>query len=447
MSHPAKSNRQPPTSEAVIVIAACITIGLLIAIEIIGRSFAVTSAEAVAFSPPALSLLTPEAQPQATQTLRASARASTTPVPTKTATSTRLFVGEIAKTRTPTAPSTRLKATPTPVLPSPTATQTSTPRPTPTPTLDLASCNAAGCGPKAIQAPTAESNFNLLLTEKRPTRRACSNCPQNEQLSEAQLDRLVAVDQATLNRLRTIVLSQESYELAPGMVYIVFQNVHHVVIDLKASGYLLRNIIPPIPDERTRAGIRITPSYCFTPESLVVTTADYHGLNGSNKTETGRDIFFHQGRAALFKRDGRFDLDVIRERKAYNRATISWGGGPIFIWNGQYDYNPEQEWFDAKSLAHYRNTRWAKVTAAVSQNRKYLFISLSFGLTLEEHAQNIIDLGRRWDIKVDRAMRFDGSESAYLALRIGDYMVPVLNLEEPLIVNCFAVERSISNAR
>jgi len=37
-------------------------------------------------------------------------------------------------------------------------------------------------------------------------------------------------------------------------------------------------------------------------------------------------------------------------------------------------------------------------------------------------------------------MRFDGSESAYLAIRLGKYMVPILNLEEPLIVNCFAVE-------
>ena len=37
-------------------------------------------------------------------------------------------------------------------------------------------------------------------------------------------------------------------------------------------------------------------------------------------------------------------------------------------------------------------------------------------------------------------MRFDGGESAYLAIRLGDYMVPVLNIEEPLIVNCLAIE-------
>jgi hypothetical protein len=39
-------------------------------------------------------------------------------------------------------------------------------------------------------------------------------------------------------------------------------------------------------------------------------------------------------------------------------------------------------------------------------------------------------------------MRFDGSESGYIAIRLGDTMVPILNLEEPLIVNCFAIERA-----
>jgi hypothetical protein len=39
-------------------------------------------------------------------------------------------------------------------------------------------------------------------------------------------------------------------------------------------------------------------------------------------------------------------------------------------------------------------------------------------------------------------MRFDGGESAYMAIRIGDKMVPILNLEEPLIVNCLAVEQA-----
>jgi hypothetical protein len=171
-------------------------------------------------------------------------------------------------------------------------------------------------------------------------------------------------------------------------------------------------------------------------------TADYHGLVGSNKTETGRDIFFHLGRAALFQRDGRYDIDVVAERSEYDRTTISWGGGPIFMWDGQYNYNPKQEWFTSENLAHYRDTRWAKIVAALSQDRRYLFLSASFGLTLEEHAENMINLGQRWGIKVDQAMRFDGSESAYLAIRLGDYVVPVLNLEEPLIVNCLAVEQT-----
>jgi hypothetical protein len=175
---------------------------------------------------------------------------------------------------------------------------------------------------------------------------------------------------------------------------------------------------------------------------LVVTDADYHGLNGSNKTETGRDLFFHLGRAALFERDGRFDIDVIRERAEYDRTTVSWGGGPIFLWDGAYNYNPEQEWFEPEDLDYYRDTRWAKVTVALSKDRKYLFITGSYGLTLREHAENIIKLGQRWGIEVDRAMRFDGGESAYLAIRLDDYLVPIFDIEEPLIVNCLAIEQA-----
>ncbi len=78
---------------------------------------------------------------------------------------------------------------------------------------------------------------------------------------------------------------------------------------------------------------------------------------------------------------------------------------------------------------------------ALSDDRRYLFLSASFDLTLEEHAENVIGLGQKWGITIDRAMRFDGSESAYLAIRLGDHMMPVLGIEEPLIVNCLAVER------
>jgi hypothetical protein len=275
-----------------------------------------------------------------------------------------------------------------------------------------------------------------------PKRRICPECPQNEHYSEAELDTLVGVDVDTLSQLRKIALSQQTHVLAPGVVYLVADYVHYIVVDLTESGYILRNIIPPIPDPEMRENVRITPSYCLTPNSLVVMTADYHGLVGSNKTETGRDIFFHLGRAALFQRDGRYDIDVVAERSEYDRTTISWGGGPIFMWDGQYNYNPKQEWFTSENLAHYRDTRWAKIVAALSQDRRYLFLSASFGLTLEEHAENMINLGQRWGIKVDQAMRFDGSESAYLAIRLGDYVVPVLNLEEPLIVNCLAVEQT-----
>jgi hypothetical protein len=286
--------------------------------------------------------------------------------------------------------------------------------------------------------PPAPAHPDLFLRESPAVRRHCLVCPKNESFSTAQLNELVAADGATLARLREIALSQETYEIAPGIVYIVFNNVHHVVVDLKETGYILRNIIPTI----SRRGALITPSYCLSPKSLLVTTADYHGLNGSNKTETGRDLFFHLGRAALYKRGDRFLIDVIRTRPAWERTSVSWGGGPLFMWNGRYDYNPEHEWFDKENLEHYRTTRWSKLTAAISKDRKYLFISASYGLTLREHAKNIIELGQKWGIKVDRAMRFDGSESAYLAIRLGNYMVPVLNLEEPLIVNCFAIEKS-----
>lgn len=337
-----------------------------------------------------------------------------------------------------------IKPTPTPSAtrppagPTSTPTQTATPTPTPTPTLNLASCNAAGCGSKAVALPTVMLTPDLFLRETPAVRRVCPECPRNEVFSDSELNRFLAANRATLARLRQIALSQETFQLAPGVVYLVFNNVHHVVIDLEESGYTLRNIIPATSER----GTLITPSYCMSPESLVVTTADYHGLNGSNKTETGRDVFFHLGRAALYQRNGRFNIDVIRTRPAWDKTSISWGGGPIFLWQGRYDYNPEREWFDQENLEHYRTTRWAKLTAAISKDRKYLFISISYGLSLKEHAQNLLDLGQKWGIQVDRAMRFDGSESAYLAIRLGDYMVPVLSLEEPLIVNCFAVERS-----
>jgi len=337
-------------------------------------------------------------------------------------------------------------ATPQPgPSPTGTATATSTPLPptatptntaTPTPTLDLARCNAAGCGLDAVELPAVAYDSDLLLRSEPSDRRDCPECPQNEQLSQVELGTLVQADPATLARLETIALSQQTHQIAPGIVYIVFDTVHHVVVDLEESGYVLRNIIP----NGSERGTLITPSYCLSDRSLVVTDADYHGLNGSNKTETGRDLFFHLGRAALFQRNGRFDIDVIRDRKDYAPVTVSWGGGPIFIWDGEYSYNPEQEWFEPEDLDYYRDTRWAKVTVALSEDRKYLFITASYGLTLEEHAENIINLGQKWGIEVDRAMRFDGGESAYLAVRLGDYVVPVLNIEEPLIVNCLAIE-------
>jgi hypothetical protein len=351
-------------------------------------------------------------------------------------------LAEETGTATPTPePTDTPTVTPTP---SQTPTPTKTPRPTltPTPTLDLVNCNLSGCGLQVERLPTLVYQSRLLLTDSIPRRRVCAECPKNEHLTEAELNALVGADPPTLTRLREIALSQEPYQIAPGIIYIVSDYVHHVVVDLQEPGYSFRNIIPHIPDLETQANIRITPSYCLRPESLVVTTADYHGLVGSNKTEAGRELFFHLGRAALFERDQQFDIDVITEHADFAQTSISWGAGPLFIFDGQYDFNPKQEWFEPESLNHYQTTRWAKITAAVSEDRKYLFLSSSFDLTLAEHAENIINLGRKWGITVDRAMRFDGSESAYMAIRLGDYMVPVLGIEEPLIVNCLAIERS-----
>jgi hypothetical protein len=307
--------------------------------------------------------------------------------------------------------------------------------------LDLSRCTVVGCQAGQTITPSLNYDPNLLLNSTGHQRRVCDECPPNEFFSEVELDMLVGADVATLKRLKNIVLSGQTHTIVPGVVYITFEGVHHVVIDLEASIYRLRNIIPPILTPEMREQVRITPSYCFTPKSLVVVTADYHGLNGSNKTEDGRDIFFHLGRAELYQKDGRFDIDVISDPAEYAKTSISWGGGPIFIWDGRYDYNPKNEWFSEEALTHYGTTKWGKMTVGISQDRKYLFLTASYGRTLEEHAQNIIELGKRWNINIDRAMRFDGSESTYVAIRLGRFMVPVLNLEEPLIVNCLAVEK------
>lgn len=399
-----------------IFVGIAIAIGMALMIVLVGQSLVSAGVEVPSSTSPIASNL---ATPKDTLVLARPTSLAEDPTPTATASPT------------------RKSNLPTQKRPTPTPSQTPTPTVTPTPTLDLDSCNAAGCGSQAVPLPTVTDKFDLFLRKSPAIRRVCPECPKNEILSAAQLNDLIAANRVTLARLRQIALSQETYEIAPGIVYIVFNNVHHVVVDLKEAGYLLRNIIPTAP----KRGTLIAPSYCMSPKSLVVTTADYHGLNGSNKTETGRDIFFHLGRAALYERNGRFHIDVIRTRPAWDRTSISWGGGPLFMWDGRYNYNPEHEWFDTKNLEHYRTTHWAKLTVAISKDRKYLFISTSYGLTLRQHAQNIIDLGQKWGIQVDRAMRFDGSESAYMAIRLGNYMVPVLRLEEPLIVNCFAIEK------
>ncbi len=290
--------------------------------------------------------------------------------------------------------------------------------------------------------PTVEYDENLLLNLESVPRRDCDECPKNEYLSDEELNALTDADEDTLALLEEIALSQKPYEIAPGIVYVVNDVVHHVIIDVEEAGFRLRNIVPPTPDEEARENVRITPSYCFRPESLVVTTGDYHGLVGSNKTEEGRELFYHLGRAALYQLDGEYNINVIREKEDYENASISWGGGPLFIWDGKYDFNPEEEWFEPEALDYYGTNKWGKLSVAISEDHKYLFLTVSYDLTIKEHAENIIDLGQKWGIPIDRAMRFDSTENTYIAIRLGDYMVPLLGIDEPLIVNCFAVEQA-----
>ncbi len=354
-----------------------------------------------------------------------------TPAPTPTATP--------SPTQTPTPTQTAIpSATPTPTLtPEPTLT--------PTPTLDLMSCTAVGC-----QLETAPAALNpdprWLIRNVPPQRRLCAECPQNEVMSEAALDQLLAVAPETLAEFQQVVRSQQSYLIAPGIVYLMDGGLHHVVVDLAQEGFVLRNIIPPVPDEETRKQIRITPSYCMRPGTLVITNADYHGLVSSNKTEEGRELFFHLGRAALFLRPNRmgaprYNIDVMTEYEDFAKATVSWGAGPIFIFNGRYDFNPKQEWFTEASLEKYQTSDFPKMTVALSRDHKYLILTASNRLKLEEHAERLLDFGRRWGMTITRAMLFDTNESTYMAIRFGDYLLPVLRLEEPLIVNCLAIEK------
>jgi hypothetical protein len=247
---------------------------------------------------------------------------------------------------------------------------------------------------------------------------------------------LTDVDRATMQQLREAARSQRAYQIAPGVAYFVYDRVHHVVVDLQEPGIALQNKVP----RRGERGTLFTPSCCVAPDALVITDADYHGLDGSNKAD-GREVFFHQGRAALFVLDGRYDIGVIRTQEEYDLVNTSWGGGPIFIWDGEYNFDPFDEWFQPKVLEYYRTSSWAKMTAAVSADRKYLVLSASYGLTIAEHAENIIALGRLWGIKIDRALRFDGAESAYLGLRVGPHFVSVLDIPEPKIVNCLVIRR------
>ncbi|MCB0166300.1 MAG: phosphodiester glycosidase family protein [Anaerolineae bacterium] len=425
MSH---DNKIARTSTSLLPIVAVI---VLVGVLVLGVTFlfpASTTSEAAPIQPPIDVVERTQNDPQATPPPASPIIA--VPLPTNTPKATATYP--------PTATSIARQTL------SPTAT--STPTVSPTPTYDLANCTVLGCNVGTVP-PTVQYAERLLLLDHLPQRTDCPDCPPNEEMSESEINQLLSADADTVAQLAEIARSQQPYEIAPGIVYIVFDNAHHVVVDLKASGFTLRNIIPPVPDLETQADIRITPSFCMRPDSLVITDADYHGLVGSNKTEEGRELFFHLGRAALFLRrtnfnENRYNIDVMTQYKDFQKAIVSWGSGPIFIFNGRYDFNPKQEWFEADALEHFAESTNPKMTVAISRDRKYLFLSVSTGLTLEEHAQNLLSLAERWGIVISRAMRFDGNESIFLGIRMGDHMVPVVDIKEPLIVNCFAIERN-----
>jgi hypothetical protein len=295
-----------------------------------------------------------------------------------------------------------------------------------------------GCG-----APSSDTITNaddrpagqLVWLQGPPLKADCDDCPENQQLSPAELAAITEVDSATLSLLQTLVTSSQAYEISPGIVYIVDHNTHHIVIDLEEPGNRFRNVLSDGDRDRL-----INPSFCMSQSSLVITNADYHGLNGSNKTETGREVFFHPGWSALFKLDNRFDIDVLDE-ESYERTDISWGGGPIFIWDGVYHFNPKYEWFTPESLTWYETSQRSVPSAALSTDRKYLVLTVSTGLTLKQHAEQIIRFGEGWGIEIEKAIRYDGDSSAYLAIRLGEKVVPVLRSTEPTIANCFAVEK------
>ncbi|MBN1311912.1 MAG: hypothetical protein JXB30_10875 [Anaerolineae bacterium] len=332
-------------------------------------------------------------------------------------------------------------ATPRPVTVTPVAVLTTTPiiaSTVPTPTLDLSTCTVHGCdaqSPDTMVNVEAIPTGQLVWLQEFPRQTTCDDCPENPLLSPAELASITEVDPATLSLLQTLVTSSQAYEISPGIVYIVDHNTHHIVIDLEEPGYRFRNVISDGNRDRL-----ITPSFCMSRSSLVITNADYHGLNGSNKTEAGREVFFHPGWSALFKLDNRFDIDVLDE-ESYERTEISWGGGPIFIWDGVYHFNPKYEWFTPESLTWYETSQRSVPSAALSTDRKYLMLTVSTGLTLEQHAEQLIHFGERWGIEIEKAIRFDGDSSAYLAMRLGEKVVPVLRSTEPTIANCLAVEK------
>ncbi|MBN1311611.1 MAG: hypothetical protein JXB30_09340 [Anaerolineae bacterium] len=333
-------------------------------------------------------------------------------------------------------------ATPRPVTPMHAAALPATPSiestVVPTPTLDLSTCTVNGCGAQSSDtAANADERpiGQLVWLQEPPWGNTCDDCPENQQLSPAKLASITEVDSATLSLLQTIVASSQAYEISPGIVYIVDHNTHHIVIDLEEPGYRFRNVISEGDRERL-----ITPSFCVSQSSLVITNADYYGLHGSNKTETGREVFFHPGWAALFKLNNRFDIDVL-DQESYERAEISWGGGPIFIWDGVYHFNPKYEWFTVESLTWYETTQRPTISAALSRDRKYLMLTVSTGLTLKQHAEQAILFGEGWGIEIEKAIRFDGDSSVYLAIRLGEKVVPLLYSREPTIANCFAVEK------
>ena len=145
MSYHPQDNRQPPSPELAVIIGALIAVGLVIAARAVSQLPVTASTVSTTGQADQASLAIAEVT-QVSPTFESpgatvSVEKIRTPFPTP-----------IPSTSTPSPTST---STSTPIH-TPTPSNTPSPTVTPTPTLNLAKCNAAGCGLEAKELPAVE---------------------------------------------------------------------------------------------------------------------------------------------------------------------------------------------------------------------------------------------------------------------------------------------------